>query len=157
MNINIQSLHLPIKLLSKKRFKMAEKDQENQWNIPDGEFCVIGKVSFTYLVLYIESQPHHISNLSTSQRQVYAYPDKADELEAIYTETSRLAKDEPGNIAYCISRDPDDPTVFHFFERYASKEAFAAHNSQPLSQKLINGNLMKDVTAKFMKPIGVAK
>ncbi|KAI1810903.1 hypothetical protein GGS20DRAFT_144303 [Poronia punctata] len=101
----------------------------NKWNIPEGEFCVFGKV--------------------------YAHPDKADALEAVYTETTRLAQSEPGTIYYCIARDPDDRSVFHFFERYANKEAFYAHNQQPVIQKLLNeDNYFKDVTAQFMKPIG---
>ncbi|KAI0393622.1 hypothetical protein F5Y17DRAFT_431646 [Xylariaceae sp. FL0594] len=112
---------------------MADKEQDNndnKWNIPEGEFCVVGKV--------------------------YADADKADELEAIYTELSRHATsgNEPDTISYCISRDPDDRTVFHFFERYASREAFEAHNAHPLCKRLMTEpGLMKNVEAKFLKPL----
>ncbi|KAI0976438.1 hypothetical protein F4678DRAFT_417081 [Xylaria arbuscula] len=101
-----------------------------KWNIPEGEFCVFGTV--------------------------YAYPDKADALEAVYAETTRLAQSETGIIYYTLARDPDDASVFHFFERYKNREAFDEHNRQPIIQKLLNEDkYFKDVTAKFMKPIGV--
>ncbi len=88
--------------------------------------------------------------------QVYAYPEQADALEAIYTETTRLAQLEAGIVYYCLARDTDDTSVFHFFERYKSRKAFDEHNSQPIIQKLLNeGKHIKDVTAKFMKPIGL--
>ncbi|RYC56019.1 hypothetical protein CHU98_g10187 [Xylaria longipes] len=102
----------------------------SKWDIPEGEFCIFGTV--------------------------YAYPEKADALEAVYTETTRLAQSEPGIVYYCLARDNSDPSIFHFFERYRNKKAFDEHNSQPIVQKLLNeDNYIKDVTAKFMKPIGL--
>ncbi|KAJ3563420.1 hypothetical protein NPX13_g8203 [Xylaria arbuscula] len=101
-----------------------------KWDIPEGEFCIFGTV--------------------------YAYPDKADALEAVYTETTRLAQAETGIVYYCLARDRDDPSVFQFFERYKNQKAFEEHNSQPIIQKLLNEDkYIKDVTAKFMKPIGL--
>ncbi|KAJ5246713.1 hypothetical protein N7468_001696 [Penicillium chermesinum] len=84
---------------------------------------------------------------------VYAYPEHADSLEAVYAETTRLAEFEPGSIYYCLARDSDDPTLFHFFERYAGKKAFDAHNEQPIIQKLMEDKYIKAVKAKFCKPI----
>ncbi|KAI8628589.1 hypothetical protein F5Y19DRAFT_106514 [Xylariaceae sp. FL1651] len=110
---------------------MADKGVQNKWQIPDGEFCVYGTV--------------------------YAYPEYADALEAVYAETTRLAQFEPGIIYYCLARDADDRHIFHFFERYTSKKAFDEHNSQPIIQKLLNEDkYIKDVSAKFVKPIGPA-
>ncbi|CAJ2506848.1 Uu.00g080340.m01.CDS01 [Anthostomella pinea] len=68
---------------------------------------------------------------------VYAHPEHADALEAVYAETTRLAQLEPGSIYYCLARDGDDPSIFHFFERYKSGKAFEAHNQQPIIQKLL--------------------
>ncbi|KAJ8104486.1 hypothetical protein OPT61_g10732 [Boeremia exigua] len=99
--------------------------------VPEGEFCVFGTV--------------------------YAHPEHADALEAVYAETTRLAASEPGTIYYCISRDSDDPTVFHFFERYTGRLAFEEHNAQPIIRKLIQDRLFKGVKAKFVdaiKPAG---
>ncbi|KAL1600660.1 clathrin associated protein complex large subunit [Paraconiothyrium brasiliense] len=95
--------------------------------IPDGEFCVYGTV--------------------------YAYPERADDLEKIYAETTRLAQYEKGIIYYCLGRDSQDSTVFHFFERYKGKEAFDEHNRQPIVQKLLADKIFKRVTASFVKPI----
>lgn len=84
---------------------------------------------------------------------VYAYPEHADALEAVYAETTRLAEFEPGTIYYCLARDSDDPTLFHFFERYSGRKAFEAHNEQPIIQKLMADKYIKGVKAKFNKAI----
>ncbi|KAK3346952.1 hypothetical protein B0T25DRAFT_584041 [Lasiosphaeria hispida] len=96
--------------------------------VPDDEFCVYGTV--------------------------YAYPEHADALEVAYAIATHIAKFEPGTVYYCISRDTDNPAVFHFFERYTGRKAFDAHNEQPAVQKLLKEDkYIKDVTAKFAKPI----
>lgn len=85
--------------------------------------------------------------------QVYADPEHADEVEAVYKETTRLAQAEEGVVYYCLARDATDPSIFHFFERYKSKEAFEQHNQQEIIQKFISSGWMKDVKAVFAKPI----
>jgi quinol monooxygenase YgiN len=87
---------------------------------------------------------------------VHAKPEHADALEAVYAETTRLAEFESGTIYYCLARDSEDPSIFHFFERYAGKKAFDAHNAQPIIQKLMEDEWFIGVKAKFMKAIGPA-
>ncbi|KAJ5304297.1 uncharacterized protein N7443_003957 [Penicillium atrosanguineum] len=87
---------------------------------------------------------------------VHAKPEHADALEAVYAETTRLAEFEPGTVYYCLARDSDKPNIFHFYERYTGKEAFDAHNAQPIIQKLIKDQWFIGVKAKFMKAIGPA-
>ena len=84
---------------------------------------------------------------------VYAYPQHADALEAVYAETTRLSSSEPGTIYYCLARDGDDRTVFHFFERYSGEKAFHEHNAQPIIEKLMADKYIRGVKAKFVKPI----
>ncbi|KAJ5697396.1 hypothetical protein N7488_011080 [Penicillium malachiteum] len=84
---------------------------------------------------------------------VYAFPEHADALEAVYAETTRNAQSEPGTIYYCLCRDNDDPNLFHFFERYTGREAFEKHNDQPVIDKLMEDKLIRGVKAKFMKAI----
>ena len=85
---------------------------------------------------------------------MYAFPQHADALEAVYRQTSILSKAEPGILYYCISRDGDDPTIFHFFERYTGRKAFEDHNKQPIIQKLLNEDrYIKDVKAAIAKPL----
>ena len=38
---------------------------------------------------------------------------------------------EPGTVAYVVSRSTDDPCVFTTFERFESAAAMAAHNQSP--------------------------
>ncbi|KAK4445922.1 hypothetical protein QBC34DRAFT_412475 [Podospora aff. communis PSN243] len=96
--------------------------------IPEDEFCVFGRV--------------------------YAHPAHADALEQTYALTTHLAASEPGIIHYCIARDEEDPTMFHFFERFTGREAFEAHNKQPVIVKLLTVDLYIDrVEAKFVRAV----
>lgn len=79
--------------------------------IPEHEFCVYGTV--------------------------YAHPEHADTLKAVYAETTRLSQLEPGIIYYCLARDAEGPTALHFFERYNGRDAFEEHSQQPIIQKLV--------------------
>lgn len=88
---------------------------------------------------------------------VYAKPGRADELEKIYAETTRLAQYEKGMIYYCLARDTEDTSVFHFFERYRGKEGFEKHNSTPVVQKSLAEKMFTRVTARFVKPILAGK
>ncbi|KAI0199944.1 hypothetical protein F4808DRAFT_461339 [Astrocystis sublimbata] len=103
------------------------------WDVPEGEFCIYGTV--------------------------YAYPDKADELEAVCAATTRKAMSaaEPGTLYYVLARDRADPTQFHYLERYAGRQAFIEHNSQPLIQKIINpdNKFFWKIEARFGTPIGL--
>lgn len=72
----------------------------------------------------------------------------------MYAETTRLAASEPGSIYYCICRDSDDPTVFHFFERYTGRAAFEEHNNQRIIRKLLQEDkFIKGVKARFVEAI----
>lgn len=90
-------------------------------------------------------------NLYTAQ--VYAKPERADALEAAYAQTTRNAQSEPGIIYYCISRDPENPDIFHFFERYTGRSAFEEHNKHPIIQKILSEGWMAGVKAKIVKAI----
>jgi len=108
---------------------MAEKDwkDDSLIDFPEGEFCVYGTV--------------------------YTFPEHSDKVEATYKETTRLAEKEEGIVYYCLARDKDDPSIFHFFERYKSKEAFQAHNEQDIIVNFVESGWIKDVKAAIVKPI----
>jgi quinol monooxygenase YgiN len=57
---------------------------------------------------------------------------------------------------YCLGRDPDDPTIFHFFERYTGRQAFEDHKNQPVGQELFKNKYIRGVKAKVVKPIQAA-
>ena len=63
------------------------------------------------------------------------------------------AESEPGTLYYAICRNDVDRTKFHFFERYAGRVAFEAHVQQPATQKIMDGQWVKGVKAKFVKAI----
>lgn len=110
------------------------------------------KANFAFSARYAHSSIPIVSVWKFTY-QVYAHVEHADALEAVYAETTRLAASEPGSIYYCICRDGDDPTVFHFFERYTGRLAFEEHNAQPIIQKLLKDRLWKSVEAKFVEAI----
>lgn len=114
---------------------MAGKTDENGFlvefpPIPEEEFCVYGTV--------------------------YAEPAHADDLEAIYAETTRHVALEQGIVYYCLSRDENDPTQFHFFERYAGKKAFEDHNGQDIIKKIWDEKWIRGIKASFAKAISPA-
>ena len=92
-----------------------------------------------------------------SHTQVHAHPEHADGLEQVYAETTRLSAFEPGILHYSISRDPEDPALFHFYERYKDRAAFEEHNKTPVIRKLLyEQRYIKTVEAKILKPIAPA-
>ncbi len=100
---------------------------EDTFDIPSGEFTVYGKV--------------------------YTDPAHSDDVEALYAAMIEHTKQEKGIIYYCLTRDQDERSVFHFFERYENKEAFDRHNETELVQKLMASGWMKGVSARSGKPI----
>jgi len=130
--------------------------------IPEDEFCVFGRVTTPSRFCFPAPQfpifpallsPFQPPTLSDSL-QVYAHRHHADALEQVYALTTKLAKSEPGIIYYCICRDSEDPTMFHFFERYTGREAFETHNRQPVIVKLLEvDRYIERVDASFVKPI----
>ena len=120
---------------------------DDAWDIPEGEFCVYGTVG-------ISSTSFHESEANNTLK-VFSDPAHADEIEAIYKQTTARAMSdaEPGTIYYCICRDPKERNQFHFYERYTSKEAFDAHNDQEIIKKLVGSGWMKEVKFVFAKAI----
>ena len=78
-------------------------------------YCIVGLSSFH--IHYTMAQATRdaegfvvgISNIPEDEDfvvygTIHAHPGCADALEAVYTETTRLAQDEPGTVYYCICR-----------------------------------------------------
>ncbi|SMY29925.1 unnamed protein product [Zymoseptoria tritici ST99CH_1A5] len=84
---------------------------------------------------------------------VYAHPQHADAMDAVYRKLTAMSASELGTIYYCIARDPDDRSVFHFFERYTGRKAFDEHNNSTTVKDLLASGWMKGVKAKFVKPV----
>lgn len=54
---------------------------------------------------------------------------------------------------YCLARDPTDPALFHFYERYKSKKDYEDHVKWPLTQRFLDAGWMEGFTAVFAEPI----
>lgn len=57
------------------------------------------------------------------------YPDltKREEVEAAYAELMRASLQEPGCHLYDLVVDPENPTVWHMFEKWESRDAWNEH------------------------------
>ena len=80
------------------------------------------------------------------------HPHLADKAYEVYQRLVTLAQSEPGTLSYHVSRDQDDPSVFHFFERFKDKAAFEEHNASQIVKDMF-GECNKSVRAVFAKPI----
>ncbi|SHN26857.1 Quinol monooxygenase YgiN [Pseudomonas asturiensis] len=58
-------------------------------------------------------------------------PEKSAEFEALFSSYVAQSRSEPGCIEYHMLRDQQDPTLFIFFEIWASKEDLDVHSAQP--------------------------
>lgn len=56
--------------------------------------------------------------------------------------------DEPGNLYYQAHRDPEDPTVFFFYEQYVDKAAYEAHGASAHFQRLAFGDAIPRLASR---------
>jgi quinol monooxygenase YgiN len=66
--------------------------------------------------------------------EVRAKPGKEAELRAVTLPLVNLVRSDPKNLAYFLQEDRESSGHFIFFEVYANKADFEAHNSQPYVQ-----------------------
>jgi quinol monooxygenase YgiN len=66
--------------------------------------------------------------------EVRAKPGKEAELRAVTLPLVRLVRSDPKNLAYFLQEDRETSGHFIFFEIYANKVDFEAHNAQPYVQ-----------------------
>lgn len=62
-------------------------------------------------------------------------PDKAEAFEALFSAYVEPSRQEPGCIEYHMLRDQQDPTLFVFFEVWASKADLDVHSALPHMQQ----------------------
>ena len=63
------------------------------------------------------------------------------------------AKQEKGTIHFCVSKDQNDPALFHYFERFDSRAAFLAHANSAIDKEVRESGLMKDMTMTVVNPL----
>jgi quinol monooxygenase YgiN len=60
-----------------------------------------------------------------------------DAVIALIEELANASRTEPGNISFDAYRKTDDPSNIVLLERYASRDAFAAHRATPHFKRLV--------------------
>lgn len=58
-----------------------------------------------------------------------AKPGEADAVSKAVQEMILPSRAEPGILLYQPHRDPEDPTVFYFYEQYVDEDAYKAHGA----------------------------
>jgi quinol monooxygenase YgiN len=69
-------------------------------------------------------------------------PGHVDEALALYPKLIEASLTEPGCLGFVAYRALDDPAQVVLLERYASREAFAAHRQTPHFQDLVLGQIV---------------
>lgn len=62
---------------------------------------------------------------------------QAEEVLDLLSEIAEATRAEPGNLSFEIYRQVDDPLEVVLLERYASRQALAAHRETPHFQELV--------------------
>jgi quinol monooxygenase YgiN len=65
---------------------------------------------------------------------------------------------EPGNVDYQVFRDPNDPSLFVLFERYADEDAFDAHRATPHFGTWLAGQVLPALDSRIrldLVPLGL--
>jgi quinol monooxygenase YgiN len=63
--------------------------------------------------------------------EIHAKPGKTDELRAATLPLINLVRSDPKNLVYFFQEDREDPGHLVFYEIFATKEDFEAHNNKP--------------------------
>jgi quinol monooxygenase YgiN len=67
---------------------------------------------------------------------------KENEVLAVLPKIAEAARTEPGNISFVAYRQLDDDREVVLLERYASREALAAHRETPHFKDLVLGQIV---------------
>jgi quinol monooxygenase YgiN len=80
---------------------------------------------------------------------------KEDEVLALLPKLTEAARAEPGNIAFTAYRQLDDPRGCVLLERYASREALAAHRETAHFKDLVLGQIVPRLDSRVVDEFDV--
>ncbi|HWD30226.1 putative quinol monooxygenase [Pseudomonas caricapapayae] len=69
------------------------------------------------------------------------HPHKAEAFEALFRAYVEPSRAEPGCIEYHMLRDKEDPSLFVFYEIWASKAALDVHSALPHMQQFFENRM----------------
>ena len=78
-----------------------------------------------------------------------------DEVLALLPKLAEASRSEPGNVSFEIYRHLDDGRDVVLLERYASREAFAAHRESPHFQDLVLGQIAPRLASRVVESYDV--
>jgi quinol monooxygenase YgiN len=79
----------------------------------------------------------------------------AEAFDVLAAETLKGIRQEPGTLVYINHAVPDEPTVRVFYELYADREAFEAHEAQPHVRRFLTerGQYLSSTEVTFLHEI----
>ncbi|MFJ4144073.1 putative quinol monooxygenase [Pseudomonas sp. NPDC089734] len=85
----------------------------------------------------------------------YTRPEKSDEFQALFSSHVAASRREPGCIEYHMLRDQQDPTLFIFYEVWATKADLDVHSALPHMVQFHEKRMEYLVRDFEIRPIGM--
>jgi quinol monooxygenase YgiN len=82
---------------------------------------------------------------------------KQDEILALLPKLAEASRCEPGNVSFVIYRQLDDDRNIVLLERYASRDAFAAHQETSHFKDLVLGQIAPRLDSRVIETFDVTK
>lgn len=82
---------------------------------------------------------------------------KEDEVLALLPKLIAAARTEPGNVSFVAYRQLDNERSYVLLERYASREAFAAHRETTHFKKLVLGQIVRRLESRLLEMYDVTE
>ena len=79
------------------------------------------------------------------------------EVLALLPELIAASRNEPGNVAFDAYRKVDDPRTYVLLERYASRQAFAAHRESAHFKQLVLEQIAPRLEARVVEAFDVVE
>jgi quinol monooxygenase YgiN len=82
---------------------------------------------------------------------------KEEEVLEVLPKLVAAVRTEPGNISFVAYRQLDDPRTYVLLERYASREAFAAHRETAHFKELVLGEIVPRLDDRVTETFDVSE
>jgi quinol monooxygenase YgiN len=82
---------------------------------------------------------------------------REDEVLALLPKLAAAARSEPGNVSFVVYRQLDDEREVVLLERYASRDAFAAHRETAHFKDLVLGQIVPRLDSRVVEAFDVVE
>ncbi|WP_020141389.1 antibiotic biosynthesis monooxygenase [Streptomyces sp. 351MFTsu5.1] len=100
------------------------------------------------------------SEIQSAVGFAHARPEKAEELATLLVSFAERSRNEEGCLGSWINQDADDPTLFVFYEIWATRKDLARHIAQPYMKEFLAGRdayLAKELEVRPLHLTGPAE